>query len=106
MLSKKGRLVYCADCGSRQEINGVCRICGHVDVPPLPGMVPNVVGLTQQEATAILIHPEAQLIVGNVTTENSDTVPADAVISTDPPAGTELAIGSSVNIVVSLGPAA
>lgn len=103
-LSKKNRFVYCADCGCRLEMNGLCKICGHQDIPPLPGMVPAVNGLTQEAATALLTDPEAQLILGNVTTENSETVLTDIVISCNPPAGTELEIGTPVNLVVSLGP--
>lgn len=33
-LSKEGRYVYCIDCGCRLEMNGTCKICGHVDEPP------------------------------------------------------------------------
>jgi len=36
-LSQKGRYVYCADCGCRLEMNGICKICGHQDNPLLPG---------------------------------------------------------------------
>lgn len=101
----KGLLVYCADCGCRLERDGVCRICGHVDEPLLPGMVPNIVGLTQAAGTALITHAEAQLVLGNITTENSSTVPVDKIINSDPIAGTQLAIGAAVNILVSLGPA-
>lgn len=105
-LSKKGHYVPCVDCGSRQEMNGVCRICGHVDVPPLPGMVPNLIGLTKVEAAAKLKDPECQLVLGDITTANDEAVPADAIISSDPAVGTQLKKKAKVNIVVSLGPAA
>lgn len=101
---KKDRFVYCADCGSRQEINGVCKICGHTDEPLLPGMVPNIVGNALSTGKSKITHAEAQLIVGNVTEENSETVPAGKIISSDPVADTEVGIGSAVDIVVSLGP--
>lgn len=104
-LSKKGRFVHCSDCGCRLEMNGVCKICGHTDEPLLPGMVPDVVGLTQIHAAIKFVNPECQLVVGNVTTENSDTIATDLITSTDPFAGTQLAIGDPVDIVVSLGPA-
>ena len=45
----------------------------------------------------------AGLVVGNVTFDYSDTVPAGDVISQNPVAGADLAIGSTVDIVVSLG---
>ena len=38
------------------------------------------------------------------TTTYSDTVPAGAVIGTNPPAGTTVVVGSSVAVVVSKGP--
>lgn len=100
----KDRYVYCADCGSRKEINGVCKKCGHVDVPLLPGMVPDITGLTQEGATALLTHAEAQLVVGDITTANSETVPVDKIISSVPDAGTQLEVGAAVAIVISLGP--
>jgi len=87
-----------------------------VGSPLLPGMtialvlslgaqqvqVPDVVSLPQAQAEAAIIAGE--LAVGVVTTQNSLTVPAGAVISQDPVAGTTVDAASSVNIVVSLGP--
>ena len=64
--------------------------------------VPDVVGLSQSNAESAIV--AAGLTVGGVTTQNSDTVPAGDVISQDPVAGTSVAIGSGVDIVVSLGP--
>jgi len=63
--------------------------------------VPNVVGMTQADAQAAI--GTAQLVVGTVTEEYSDTVPGGNVISQDPAAGTSVPIGSAVNLVVSLG---
>lgn len=105
-LSKKDRYVYCYECGCSLEMNGVCKICGHKDVPLLPGMVPNVTGLTEEAADVLLINPEAQLVLGDVYEDNDENVPIDIIISSDPVAGTQLAKGASVDIVVSLGPAA
>lgn len=105
-LSKKGRYVSCVDCGSRQEMNGVCRICGHEDVPPLPGMVPNLIGITEEAAAIKLIDPECQLILGEVTTESSETVEAGLIISSNPAVGTQKKKNNRVKIVVSSGPAA
>ncbi len=104
-LSKKGRYVHCADCGCRLEMNGICKICGHVDNPALPGMVPTVAGNALSTAKGKITHAEAQLTVGNVTEENSETIPAGKVIGTNPTAGTEVGIGTAIDIVVSLGPA-
>lgn len=105
-LSKKNRYVACLDCGCRLEMNGICKICGHRDEPLLAGMVPDVVGLTQAAALCRLTDPECQLDIGIISEENSDTIAADFIISTDPPADIQLAIGALVDIVVSLGPAA
>lgn len=103
-LSKKNRYVYCYECGCRLEMNGVCKICGHIDVPLLPGMVPDVIGLSQAAAEALITGPEAQLTVGNVTTANHETIEAGKTISSDPIAGTQKPIGSSVDLVISDGP--
>jgi beta-lactam-binding protein with PASTA domain len=65
--------------------------------------VPNVVGLTQAAATTAITN--AGLVLGTVTTASSSTVPAGSVISESPIAGTMVAPGSSVNLVVSTGPA-
>jgi hypothetical protein len=62
-----------------------------------------VVGLSQAAAETAIT--DAGLVVGTVTTQNSDTVPAGAVISQNPTALTEVAPGSAVDLVVSDGPA-
>jgi len=64
--------------------------------------VPNVVG--QAQATAEGNITGAGLVVGNVTTANHASVPAGDVISQNPVGSTSVAIGSSVDLVVSLGP--
>jgi hypothetical protein len=66
--------------------------------------VPNVVGETQAAASSAITG--AGLAVGNVTTASSSTVAAGSVISETPTAGTQVATASSVNLVVSSGPAA
>lgn len=63
--------------------------------------VADVVGQTYDEGSAALIE------LGFTVTEvkaSSDTVPVDAIISTDPPAGEELEKGSNIEITVSAGP--
>src|SRR5262249_19122622 len=64
--------------------------------------VPYVVGLTQAAAAGAITN--ANLIVGAVTTASSTTVPAGTGISQNPGAGTQIAIGSTVTLVVSSGP--
>jgi len=62
---------------------------------------PNVVGLTQ--AAAVNVITNAGLVLGSVTTQSSSTVPAGSVISQYPAAGTSIASGSPVNLVISAG---
>jgi beta-lactam-binding protein with PASTA domain len=64
--------------------------------------VPNVVGLTQAAASNAIA--SAGLVVGTVTNAASETVPAGSVISQNPSAGTSVASGSAVDLVVSSGP--
>ncbi|MHC4156804.1 MAG: PASTA domain-containing protein, partial [Planctomycetota bacterium] len=64
--------------------------------------VPDVVGMTEANATAAITAVD-NLTVGSVTDEYSDTVSAGLVTSQTPAPNTPVAIGSSVNLVVSLG---
>jgi trimeric autotransporter adhesin len=59
--------------------------------------------MTQAAATAELT--DAQLVPGTVTPQSSATVSAGKVIAQSPPAGSEVADGSAVNLLVSTGPA-
>jgi len=49
---------------------------------------------------------QRNFFLGNVTTEHSEIVPVDLIISSDPVAHTRLNAGDPVDIVVSLGPSA
>ena len=62
--------------------------------------MPDVVGLTQADATALIT--QASLVVA-VTTGTSPTAPVGTVISQNPAAGTNRNFGTTVNIVVSIG---
>ncbi|HUW19525.1 MAG TPA: PASTA domain-containing protein, partial [Sedimentisphaerales bacterium] len=66
-----------------------------------PVTVPSVPNMTESQAQAAL--NAVGLNKGSVTTSYSDTVPADLVISSNPSAGTSVAYGSSVDLVISLG---
>lgn len=63
---------------------------------------PNVVGQTQADAEAAIV--AAGLTVGNVTSEHHPNVATDNVINQNPNAGTNVAAGSAVDLVISLGP--
>lgn len=62
-------------------------------------------GVDVLEATFTTALTTNGLIAGTRTEANHPTIAAGNVISTDPPAGTNLAGGASVDYVVSLGPA-
>ncbi len=70
-------------------------------VVSLGATVPNVVGLMQAEAQSVIT--TSGLTVGAVTTSISGTVAPGKVISQKPGAGTKVAAGSAVALVVSLG---
>lgn len=67
--------------------------------PPAPLM--SVANLSEAQARQAL--EAAGFVVGSVTRENSPTVQQDLVISTDPSAGTDVARGATVNLVLSSG---
>jgi serine/threonine-protein kinase len=68
---------------------------------PAPRPVPDVGGKSAADAQAAL---EAAGLVVQSTQEFSEQVPNGAVAGTNPPAGTEVAKGSTVTMVVSKGP--
>jgi beta-lactam-binding protein with PASTA domain len=74
--------------------------------PPGPTMVtvPNVVNQTQAAATVAI--QGAQLVLGTVSQQSSTTVAAGSVIGQSPAAGSSLATGAAVSLVVSTGPVA
>jgi uncharacterized protein (TIGR03437 family) len=67
-----------------------------------PTTVPNVVGLAQAAATMAI--QNAGLALGTVTNQASATISSGSVISQNPTAGTQVAAGSTVTLVVSTGP--
>jgi beta-lactam-binding protein with PASTA domain len=73
-----------------------------VSIGPAIVNTPDVVGLSQASADSAIT--STGLVVGMVTTTNSTTVAAGNVISQNPTGGTSLTEGSSVDLVVSLGP--
>jgi DNA-binding beta-propeller fold protein YncE len=64
--------------------------------------VPKVVSMTQTAAAAAVLG--AGLVIGTVTQQPSNAVPSGSVISESPAAGTSVAPGSAVNMVVSGDP--
>ncbi len=64
-------------------------------------IVPNAVGLSQASAQSAMT--AAGLVVGNVTTAYSNTVPAGNVISESPAGGSSVVTGSTVDLIISDG---
>ena len=63
--------------------------------------VPDVVGMTEADATAAI--EAAELSAGASSDEYSDTAPAGSIISTSPTAGSTVDANSAVDYVLSLG---
>jgi sugar lactone lactonase YvrE len=63
--------------------------------------VPNVVGQTQTASSAPIA--AVGLVTGTVSTTSSSTVPSGTIISQNPAAGTQVTVGSAVNLLVSSG---
>ena len=63
--------------------------------------VPNVAGMTEAEAQAAL--ENAKLVLGSITEGTSTSVPKGQVVSTDPVAGTQVAQGTVINLLISNG---
>jgi beta-lactam-binding protein with PASTA domain len=69
---------------------------------PCPVNVPNVVGQTQSAAATAITG--ANLVVGTVTQQCDNTVPAGSVISQNPAAGSPVPPSTPVDLVISTGP--
>ena len=68
---------------------------------PQTATVPNVVGQSQAAAQSAI--NGVGLNIGTVTTAPSTTVAAGNIISQDPASGTAVALGTAVNLIVSMG---
>ncbi len=75
---------------------------GGLNGQPVTAAVPNVVGLTPAAAASAVTG--AGLANGTVSTGPSSEIPAGNVIASNPPAGTQVSLGSTVNLLVSTGP--
>jgi serine/threonine-protein kinase len=65
-------------------------------------VVPELIGLTEEEATKSL--KSANLRLGQVISAWSPSVPSGGIVQQNPRAGLQVANGSSVDLVISLGP--
>jgi beta-lactam-binding protein with PASTA domain len=73
-----------------------------ISLGPQMVTVPNVKGLNQAAATAAVT--AADLTVGTIIQQTSNTVVSGNVVSQDQPSGSSVAQGSPVNLVISSGP--
>lgn len=85
------------------QVTGLDRVAFVVSDGPSDRPVPDVLGRSLDAAGFEL--GRSGLTLGEVTEVDDPTVPAGAVVSADPPPGTEVAIETPVDVSVSLGPA-
>jgi len=64
-------------------------------------LMPDLTGLTEQEATLAIT--EAKLVLGTITQNDSATIAQNLVISSDPKPNTSIPAGSTINLVISTG---
>lgn len=98
----EGQVISC-DPAAGQDVPHDSAVAVVVSKGRQPAAVPDVVGATEEAATAAL--KEAGLGVSGTTQAFSDDVPAGQVISSDPAAGAQgVFVGDSVALTVSKGP--
>ncbi|MBU2482098.1 MAG: cadherin-like domain-containing protein, partial [Proteobacteria bacterium] len=73
-----------------------------ITVSPRMLTVPSVTNFSQSDAESAIT--ATGLVVGTITTANSDSVPLNAVISQSPEGGVLITEGSTINLTVSIGP--
>ncbi len=79
------------------SLSGIGGLNGHA----VTAAVPNVVGFTQPVAGLTLTG--AGLVTGSISTASSSIVPSGSVIASNPAAGTQVSLGSSVKLLISSG---
>lgn len=102
-----GAIVICAGLAGCGEIHGSTGV--PAPSPPTTSStvheatitVPNVVASSMTGASEILNNHDLQQVISEV---HSSTVPPGIVLSERPPAGSTVAKGSAITLVVSLGP--
>jgi beta-lactam-binding protein with PASTA domain len=86
--------------GAGRKAIGIVRVGVIVTAPPVLVPAPDVTGATEAAATGAL---SAVGLTHTITRSNSASTPIGVVVSQSPTAGTPVAAGSAVNLVVSLG---
>ncbi|MGI9546586.1 MAG: HYR domain-containing protein [Flavobacteriaceae bacterium] len=102
----RARLIIEFDSNSSAEVLGIDNIIftegSSQPMEMNPVEVPDLIGLTAAAAEDVL--DLEGLITGTISTEYSDLIEIDKIISQQPMAGTTVTAGDTVDIVVSLGP--
>ena len=87
---------------ANQEANPGADVTLIISSGPAQGTVPQVAGLILSDATLQLGQADFNNI--NITKEPNADVPADTVIRTDPPSGSQVDLETLINLYVSTGP--
>jgi len=59
-LNKKGRYVYCSNCGCRLKMNGVCKICGDGKSQPKKSKAADIVDKIKKTKAKEKAEPETK----------------------------------------------
>ncbi|MHA7154402.1 Stk1 family PASTA domain-containing Ser/Thr kinase [Arthrobacter sp. TMN-50] len=95
-------LVIDSDPGAGEEVEPGSTVNVTISEGPSDAVIPEgIMGMTESSARDALT--SADLSGGDVTEENSATVPAGRVISTNPAVGESVPVGSDVDLVLSTG---
>ena len=76
---------------------------GGLNGQPVGAVVPNVIGMTQAAGTTTITG--AGLSLGSLSSEYSDSEPAGSVIGENPTAGSQVNLGTAVQLLISTGQA-
>jgi serine/threonine-protein kinase len=93
--------VISQDPGSGERVDPNSTVSLVVSSGPDTVVVPDVTGMTEEEARAAIA--DAELTVGNVSEKDDPSVDAGKVIESNPAAGTNLDRNASVNLIISSG---
>ena len=94
-------IVISTDPPAGQEVGMKTTITVYVSAGKEQILMPDLTGLTEQEATLKIT--EAKLFLGTITRADSATIAQNLIISSDPQANTSIPAGSTVNLVISTG---
>ena len=94
-------IVISTDPPAGQEVGMKTTITVYVSAGKEQILMPDLTGLTEQEATLRIT--EAKLFLGTITRADSATIAQNLIISSDPAANTSIPAGSTINLVISTG---